>query len=158
MRASCGGPRRSTPQKHRPRRKRFGRIAALASSRRNLHRPYAHRAASDCADLAAAMVHHLQCVLWRTNRWLLGEYRFHFYEPLPVEEFPPIARCTSMKSCASTASAGWSMKPAMPPRGISPGHDPVRRLCQPRHCQHPGCEPRLSPFSERYKTPCKSKR
>lgn len=44
-----------------------------------------------------------------------GEYRFHFYHPFPVEEFSPIARCTALKSYASTASAVWLMKLVMPP-------------------------------------------
>ncbi len=43
-----------------------------------------------------------------------GEYRFHFYEPFPVEEFPPHSP-VHMKSYANMASAGWPMKPAMPP-------------------------------------------
>ena len=50
----------------------------------------------------------------------LGEYRFHFFDLILVEEFPPIAQCTASKSCASTVSAGWRTKPVMPPpRNIS---------------------------------------
>jgi hypothetical protein len=49
-----------------------------------------------------------------------GEYRFHFFEPFPVEEFPPIAPCMATRSCASTVSAGWLTKPVMPhPRNTS---------------------------------------